>query len=149
MITNTVVKQWTPMLYKVANKINTSLADDLVQEGWLRAYEKYDSYDSERGAFSTWLRQVAYRAMLSYTQREQQRGEPFDAWDEDASTPSPEQELVLKEMTEDMVNDLNGNDAARLCLLEGNTYNEAAEALGISVMTVRRHVGKFKERYNV
>ncbi len=64
------MRRWQGPLLKLAHRFcrDRSLAEDMVQEAFLRVHRKLDRYD-ERSKFSSWLFTVATRVFISETRR--------------------------------------------------------------------------------
>ena len=65
-----------------------ALAEDIVQEAWLRAYAHLDQYEG-RARFSTWLTRIALREAWNRLRRQQRTEVPM-AQTEDSANESPE-----------------------------------------------------------
>ncbi len=44
---------------------NTAVAEDLLMDVVLRAYEKFDRFDENKGSFKTWIFTIAYRLLMN------------------------------------------------------------------------------------
>jgi len=60
------------LVYRIV--LNSSDVDDLVQESFLRAYQRFDSFRGEAG-FSTWLCRIAVNQSLHFMRRKKVRAE--------------------------------------------------------------------------
>ncbi len=54
--------------------------DDLVQEIWLRAYQKLEKFEPQRAHFRTWLFQVAKNIVIDFLRREKTRSKTSGQW---------------------------------------------------------------------
>ena len=119
-----------------------SLADDLAQETFLRAYQKLHQFKGD-ARFSTWLYRIAFTIFLNHKAKH------------------PHQFLNLNEQAEcyhsDSMNQVKANhDLERafaqlsdpqqlclhLCLQREFSHSEAAEILAMPVGTVKTHVNR-------
>jgi RNA polymerase sigma-70 factor (ECF subfamily) len=64
------------MVYRLALRMvrDTGIAEDLVQETFLRAWNRCGSFDSERGAAGPWLLAIARNRALDYLRAQSRRG---------------------------------------------------------------------------
>ena len=123
------------------------LADDLAQETFLLAWRnlRHFRYDAR---LSTWLYRIALNAWLSHSRkrREELLGDPDDA----SLEPAPEPALPLAERLdlERAIASLPDGERAAIaaCYYAGLTHEEAADALGIPLGTVKTHVLRAKAR---
>jgi RNA polymerase sigma-70 factor (ECF subfamily) len=125
-------------------------AEDLVQEAFRRALDALGSFDVRR-PFAPWfftiLRNVARSAggRLATLRR-------HDALDSDvpAEAPTPEEVVEHLELTARVDLELSTlpdmqRTCFRLCVLEGFTSVEVADALGVNEATVRTHVFRARQ----
>jgi RNA polymerase sigma-70 factor (ECF subfamily) len=91
-------------------------AEDLVQETFLRAWQKIDTYGG-RGSFRAWLYKIATNACLDALERRPKRTLPplrIPAADPHASPPQPVLEPVwLEPFPDELLPDVESNPAAR------------------------------------
>jgi RNA polymerase sigma-70 factor (ECF subfamily) len=83
-------------------------AEDLTADILERALTKLESYDAQKGAFSTWLFRIAHNMWVNHLKKQKRRGryhaELGSAMvDLPDSEPSPEQDIVRKEQTARML----------------------------------------------
>jgi len=95
--------------YRIAD---VSEAEDLTSEVLERALTHLASYDARKGAFSTWLFRIAHNTWVNYLKRRWRRnphhvdlGEGLE--DLAANEPTPEQALLHKEETAQLLKGLN------------------------------------------
>jgi RNA polymerase sigma-70 factor, ECF subfamily len=143
-----LIDAYSPRLLACARSFLPDLdeARDVVQDVWVRAYERRRSY-SGSGSLLAWLlticRNASVSAIRSGTVRERAKGtlgaerEVFPGAGDDPSTQAHRAEL--RELVYGAVADLPERQRAvvTLRILEGRTTAQAAEALGIAVGTVK------------
>jgi RNA polymerase sigma-70 factor (ECF subfamily) len=121
--------------------------DDLLQEIVSRLWAAFGSYDPNR-RFSTWMYRVALNVAIDYRRRRERRetGRLSLADMHDHASPHDEhkqQQLhELRELLE------RQNEADRMILilfLEGNSYREIAEIIGISESNVGTRLSRLKK----
>ena len=146
MITNTVVKQWTPLLHRMARTCfpNGTPEDheDMVQESWAGAVASYESFDCEKSTFPTWLGKVAYNTMAKHMRSREP--DSFPAWRTEGNTPTPEESMRLEELLEALTA-IDDDPIMSAIVNDGLTHDEVAKALGRSRVSITRYVGKAKE----
>jgi len=152
-------------LRKVALKLTQSLenAEDLVQETLVRAYQGFAQF--RRGTnLKAWLMKIMLNLFISHY-RHQRRTVPtvsleglleeLELAEENIDllldeAISPEEIVMAKVMDEEVANALEQlpepfREVVILCDIEGLSYAEAAQALGIPVGTVRSRLSRARE----
>ena len=131
--------------YLLKRTCDSTLADELVSDTFLRCFKHLKDYDPERGAFSTWLFRIAQNAMNKrYGSRE---FTSETAWD-DAFDPAgpdsenPERQTLSAERSEELRNAIKKLPERQQKILEMTywlemKFNEIAEVLGIAPSSVR------------
>lgn len=134
--------------------------DDLVQEIWLRAYQKLEKFDPQRAQFRTWLFQVAKNIVIDYLRGEKgrartsaQRLSLFDREGEVRFEPvGPPESFSEDSLHEDLLktlwvvwlgfNQLDEKKQRALWGHEGEKKSVTAMGvkLGLSYRTVRYHI---------
>ncbi|GMR13410.1 MAG: hypothetical protein BMS9Abin29_1619 [Gemmatimonadota bacterium] len=143
-----LIDAYSPRLLACARSFLPDLdeARDIVQDVWVRAYERRRSY-SATGSLLAWLltscRNASLSAIRSGTVRERARGTLGAAraeLPEAAPDPSTEvQRAEVRELVYGAVADLPERQRAVVALriLEGRTTAQTADALGIATGTVK------------
>ena len=123
-------------------------ADDIAQETFLAAWEGAGSY---RGGASvrSWLCAIAWRKAKTaqrswFRSRAREAGWLTEAAHEAGPETSAEDRLAVKAAL--MALPLEQRAAVALCLAEGFSHAEAAEALGAPLGTVKSHVTRGRAR---
>jgi RNA polymerase sigma-70 factor, ECF subfamily len=138
------------ILYKVCNLYckNPDDREDLAQEIAIQLWRSFGSFD-DRCRFSTWMYRIALNVAISFYRRENTRiryvfsdnERLLNAIDETAN--EREEIQVLYQFIESLD---AFNKALVLLYLEGNSYLEAAEVLGISETNVATKISRMKKR---
>jgi RNA polymerase sigma-70 factor (ECF subfamily) len=124
-------------------------AEDIVQDTFRRVFENLDRYDTRR-SFEPWfftiLRNTARNALKSRLTRAHEELSPEQA----ASVPGPfenTRQSELRARIAEAVSELPPMQQTcfRLCLVEGLSSVEAANAMGLAESTVRVHVFKARQ----
>ncbi len=123
---------------------NEALADDLAQESFLRAYQKFDRLTDEN-AQKAWIFQIAYRIFLDYIRKETRR-KNLDQLRLNTSDENVHSAPNVKMDVEQAMNGLPQPQRAAilLCLSYGFSHSEAAKALGLPLGTVKSHITRGK-----
>lgn len=121
--------------------------DDLLQEIVSRLWAAFGSYDATR-TFSTWMYRVALNVAIDFHRRRQRRESKsmtIDDTNEPHALHDEHKQEQLQELRE-LMEQLNEGDRAILLLsLEGNSYREIAEIIGISESNVGTRLNRLKK----
>lgn len=125
---------------------NDADAEEVAQETFLRAFTHLPQWRSGQARFSTWLYRVAFNLCQD---RLRARREYLPVDDLDLSDPDSEPEFAVARMQrleriEDALATLpqRQREALLLCHYEGQTQDEAAAVLGVSVEAVESLLGR-------
>ena len=145
-----LLEEHKKILYKVSNLYckNRDDREDLAQEIAIQLWRSFPSFD-ERCRFSTWMYRIALNVAISFYRRENTRTRYIfsdnerllNAIDETAASPSNMQALYQFIDSFDAL-----NRALVLLYLDGNSYLEIAEVLGISETNVATKLSRLKKR---
>ncbi len=121
---------------------NQAVAEDLAIETFWRAYRAHARFDVRRGKFTGWLRRIATNAALDFLRRTR-RDVPLPedlagALRSDATAEQAELGQTLRASLGQLSPKLRV--VILLALVEEEPYDEIADALGISVGTVKVRV---------
>jgi len=124
-----------------------ALADDLAQETFLLAWRNLRSFRFD-ARFSTWLYRIAFNAWLSEARKRHEvlledRGDAPEA-EEPASAVTAVERIDL----ERALGSLSDGERAAIaaCYYADLTHEEAAEAIGIPLGTVKTHILRAKAK---
>jgi RNA polymerase sigma-70 factor (ECF subfamily) len=127
---------------------NAADADDIAQDTFLAAWESARQF---RGASSvrSWLCAIAWRKAKSaqrswFARREREAGYHADNSDDGGMRASAEDRMAVRQALLEL--SVEQRAAVALCLAEGFSHAEAAEALGAPLGTVKSHVTRGKAR---
>lgn len=145
---------------------NQAEMEDLVQESFLKAYSRLSSFQSQ-ASFYTWLYRITKNTILDYLKRkgrspvqamedpEEVLGGATGAEGRSSRLPAPDAQLMTSEVvqiTRDVLQELPEifRDVLILRELEGLSYAEISETLGVSIGTVESRIfrarAKFKDK---
>ena len=144
-----VVEQHSARVYRLAYRLtgNSYDAEDLTQEVFVRVFRSLSTYTP--GTFEGWLHRITTNLFLDQVRRKKRIR--FDALAEDADArmpgrePDPSRAYDDTHLDDDVQAALDAlppdfRAAVVLCDIEGLTYEEIAEALGIKLGTVRSRI---------
>lgn len=130
---------------RVAEKyVGAADADDIVHEGFLRAWRQRSTF---RGGASidTWIQRIVTNACIDELRvRRRHHARALDSIDEPSHSSTDTDYLVLRRA----MNSLDAEERA-LCHLhywQGYTYDELAAALGIPIGTVKSRLFQIRSR---
>ena len=141
-----IVAQHSTRVYRLAYRLtgNRHDAEDLTQEVFVRVFRSLSSYTP--GTFEGWLHRITTNLFLDQARRKAKIR--FDALADDAETriPSRPDLAVLEGLFDDDVESAlaalppDFRAAVVLCDIEGLSYEEIADVLGLKLGTVRSRI---------
>ena len=120
-------------------------AEELLQECFLKVWNKVETFDHKKGRLFTWMLNIARNAAIDFTRskryRKNEKNQPllnFYSYSEKLSEQMPVDQIGLKEIVEK----LKPEQKAIIDLLyfKGYSQSEAAVKLGIPLGTVKTRV---------
>lgn len=149
-----LVESIYPSIYGTALRLTRDAeeANDLSQEAIIRAYEAFDRFDGAN--FKAWILRILTNLYINRYRQKKRQGKSSSLDDEDfAYEPMAPSELQPDEA---MFQSMLGHEvetalaqvpeifrtAVILCDLEGMSYDEVAEIMGIPVGTVRSRIAR-------
>lgn len=152
-----IVRTYGDRVYKLAFRLsgNKHDAEDITQEVFIRVFKSLDRY--EPGSFTGWLHRITTNVFLDMVRRRSRvRINPIgdDAAQTASNEPTPEQTLQDAELDPDLQAALDDlapefRAAVVLCDVEGLTYDEISEVLGVKVGTVRSRIHRGRRHLRV
>ena len=144
-----VVEQHSARVYRLAYRLTGSPhdAEDLTQEVFVRVFRSLDGYTP--GTFEGWLHRITTNLFLDQARRKAKIR--FDAFADGAETRIPSRAVtpdsaVLEGIFDDDVENAlaalppDFRAAVVLCDIEGLSYEEIADVLGLKLGTVRSRI---------
>jgi len=128
---------------------NETLADELAQDTFLQAFRRLRDFRGE-ARFTTWLFRIAYNAFLAHI-RKQRDHEIFDETSHGGFVGSKTAASDLDHDLEIAMRQLSIPERAvlTLCLGEGYTHDEAANALDLPLGSVKTHLLRGREKLRI
>lgn len=152
----TLYRETSPRLFGVALMLlrRRDLAEEVLQEAYIKVWHAAGSYQPERGAVSTWLGTIVRRTAIDRLRRARQDGLTLDeaGWEalpdlapgplENAMADAEARRLglCLDELDE------RQRESVALAFLQGLTHSELAARLGSPLGTVKAWVRRGLER---
>ena len=145
-----LVEDHKKILYKICNSYcrDRDARDDLAQEIIIQLWRSFSRFD-ERCRFSTWMYRIALNVAISFYRRENTRTRYVISDEEqllqaiDSTLSQPTEVSLLYEFIE-RLNPLD--KALALLYLDGNTYQEIADVLGISEANAAKKISRLKSK---
>ncbi len=144
-----IVTTHSPRVFRLAYRLTGNVADaeDLTHETFIRVFRALDRY--QPGTFEGWLHRITTNLFLDQARRKQRIR--FDALTEEGSArlagrgPSPDMAFIDTQFDADIEAALQAlspefRAAVVLCDVEGLTYEEIGEVLGLKLGTVRSRI---------
>ena len=122
-------------------------AEEALQEVFMRVYQSLSSYDTQKGAFTTWLHRITINYCLGHRRKHRLL---FQSLEEEtremAGRPEEANPAVLaeKKVVREMIEQLDGKHRAVLVLrfYSGLPYAEIASVLEIPLGTVKSRIAQ-------
>ena len=141
------------IIFKISNTYSRNAEDqkDLVQEVIIQLWNSFDKYDSQYKA-STWIYRIALNVAISFyrklTTRERHQQHLASHFLEIANDSADDGEEVQWLYT--FINALDEMSRALMILyLDGNSHQEIAQVLNISVSNVGTKINRIKRKLKV
>ncbi len=155
---NRIVERYQGLVYNVAARItgNRTSAEDVAQETFTSAYRSIRRFRG--GSLRAWLTRIA--SNLSIDAIRSSRRRPEESLDEHLLNPafqpvsaveSPEQRALSNELADEIQRAIMAVPEEQRALLvlidvQGMSYEEAAQAVGVSVGTVKSRLSRARAR---
>ena len=152
-----IVKRYQRRVYATAVRIvrRHDVADDVVQEAFLRAHQALGRFDLAR-PFGPWICRIAANLAVNHVRSPQAREEALPETHAETPVPggSPLVGVLETEARSELARALDGLSADQravfvLRVFEELSYKEIAEALEISIGTVMSRLSRARERLRV
>ena len=155
---NAIVERYQSQVYNVSARIlgDRHLAEDVAQETFIKAHRSINGFRG--GSLRAWLLRIASNLSLDATRSRKRRPtESLEAASErpgfsvPSGAPGPEQETLqgeLREAIQNCITSLPDDQRAVIVLVDvqGLSYDEAAEAIGSAVGTVKSRLARGRRR---
>lgn len=143
-------RQTSPQMFGVALALlrRRDIAEDVLQEAYVKVWHAASTYQAERGSPTTWLGTIVRRCAIDRLRRRRQEGEslPEEAWEAIADdSPGPLQNVIADAEARrlgiclDQL-DERQRESVSLAFFHGLTHSELAERLASPLGTVKAWV---------
>lgn len=148
----TAIQDHEKILFKICNSYCVQVEDrkDLMQEMLIQLWTSFPRYDKQY-KFSTWMYRVALNVAISFYRKHRKhvenRVDPIAGILEIAADPletEPDERLAQLHHFVQQLDSLN--KALMVLYLEGHSYKEMAEILGISETNVATKISRIKQQ---
>lgn len=124
-----------------------SLAEDVAQDAFIKAYTVLKSYDPDRARFSTWLYRIAHTTALDYLRREKKTYDIDEMPElEDMTTEIDEQRKIDVRHAVDELEPPIYKTIIEDFYWNGDSYETIAERYSLPINTVRTNIRRAKEK---
>jgi len=150
-----------PVYNLVARMVrDRTLAEDLAQDAFVKAFSRLDSYQPAQGKFSNWLFKIAHNTTIDHLRRAELDTVPIDAGDPEATdyhailsdpdAPSPFDRALCSDLGEALggaVERLRPEYREVIVLRhqEGMAYEEIADIAGLPLGTVKTYIHRARK----
>ncbi len=122
-------------------------ADDVAQEAFVTAWSRLSRLRDDEG-FRPWLYGIAWRRALTLSRSAARSARRDHDWtqerDGEAAGLAAEDRMALQAAMADLAPDQRA--AVTLCLADGWSHGEAADALGLPLGTIKSHVARGRDK---
>ena len=141
---NQLYNQFAHIIFGMSLKLvkNVAVAEDLVQETFVKVWKNIDQYDQQKASFPTWVLNIARYTTIDYLRskqyKQQQKNQTIDNSEylTRASSTSLNTDIIgLKSVVAGL--DPKYREVIELVYFAGYTQEEAAELLKIPLGTVK------------
>ena len=147
-----IYKLYSKAMYNTAYRIlnNTAEAEDIIQESFLKAFQKIDSFLGDV-SFGAWLKKIVVNASLDEIRKKKfdlesiENIDVLDIYNEDDEVKDFSYEII-KVRNAIMLLPEGYRIVLSLYLLEGYDHDEIAEIVGISASTSRSQLARAKKK---
>ncbi len=128
---------------------NPTLADDLAQDVFLRAYRGLPGFEG-RAQFSTWLYRITYNVFVNHRTRSKVLSALPQGFESSAAAPETELSPGRSDLRSDLAAAIaqlpeRYRAVVTLYYLEDVSYPEMAEVLGLPLGTIKTHLHRAKK----
>jgi RNA polymerase sigma factor (sigma-70 family) len=129
------------MVKRYTNQYQYHLAEEILNNGFLKVFQKVDSYKFE-GSFEGWVRRVIYHSIFDYVRQNVKYNEKVVFVEKDEVVNSDLASNMHYEELMGLVQTLSDSTRAvfNMFVIDGMSHREISETLGISEGTSKWHL---------
>jgi RNA polymerase sigma-70 factor (ECF subfamily) len=138
-----LIRDHADAIYRVAVSVvrDPHLAEDITQDTVIKAWRNLDSWNGE-GSLKSWVLSIAHNTSVSYLRRMREESRSPDTMPDGPSGDDVERSAEGRSDLSDLAAALDNLDKLSRAVVtlrdvEGMSYAEIAESLGVSVPTVK------------
>ncbi|MEM6719638.1 MAG: sigma-70 family RNA polymerase sigma factor [Bacteroidota bacterium] len=130
---------------------NEEAAQEILQETFMKAWDKSHLYNADKGKFYTWLYRIARNTTLNFLRKDEKliQTEDLSVYKDEGVEEDDDMHVELKGALAKL--DAHHQKALKLIYFNGLTHKEAHEEMGVPLGTfksyVRQAVTKLREVY--
>jgi len=151
-----IYDKWADPLYGVIYNIckDEAIAKDVLQDTFVKVWEKSDTYDAKKSKLFTWIYQIARnKAIDAYRKIKKNRIENIQKADIIVSNVRSDQKLYHSELNKHITKlDPKYQEVLQSLFFEGMTHMEMSEKTGIALGTIKTRLRialrELREIYN-
>ncbi|MFK7747381.1 MAG: RNA polymerase sigma factor [Kordia sp.] len=128
---------------------NEEAAQEILQETFMKAWDKSHLYDASKGKFYTWLYRIARNTTLNFLRKEDKliQTEDLSVYKDDGVEEEDDLHLELKGALSKL--EVHHQKALRLVYFNGLTHKEAHEEMGVPLGTFKSYVRQAVEKLRI
>jgi RNA polymerase sigma-70 factor, ECF subfamily len=151
----TVVNSFSRRIYNLSYRYvnRRDAAEDLTQDILIRVYQNLKSYHAEMGSLQNWILKIARNLIIDHFRKMKRTPQSGGSEDleslniKDERTPTPQrtaEQLEVAQFVRNGIQDLSSElkEAVILRDIEGMTYQEISELLGVPEGTVKSRINR-------
>lgn len=128
---------------------NEEAAQEILQETFIKAWNKSHLYDASKGKFYTWLYRIARNTALNFLRKEDTliQLEDLSVYKDEGVEENPELHIELKGALSKL--EAHHQKALQLVYFQGLTHKEAHEEMDVPLGTFKSYVRQALEKLRV
>ncbi|WP_420573318.1 RNA polymerase sigma factor [Kordia sp.] len=128
---------------------NEETAQEILQETFMKAWDKSHLYDASKGKFYTWLYRIARNTTLNFLRKDDKliQTDDLSVYKDEGVEENQELHIELKGALAKL--DAHHQKALRLVYFNGLTHKEAHEEMGVPLGTFKSYVRQAVEKLRV
>jgi len=128
---------------------NEEVAQEILQETFMKAWNKSHMYDASKGKFYTWLYRIARNTTLNFLRKDDKliQTEDLSVYKDEGEEENQELHIELKGALSKL--DAHHQKALQLIYFNGLTHKEAHEEMGVPLGTFKSYIRQAVEKLRV
>jgi len=149
---NEIYKRYEKPIYNYLNRLvyDKDILDEIFQEVFTKIYVKAETFKAKY-SFKAWIYKVSMNQYIDYYKRLKRRNKIFDSNEDMTNVKYDAPETLDKIISEESINKINKlldelpekyKQAVILKKIEGMTFEEVANVMGVSSRSVKSYVAR-------